>query len=112
MAANFTVLNGNTRVTMAWIGGTTKLQNLIKAAAKHLQWAGLGNQVDPPLTTRAGVDAYINGLTNQQRLNLVYSRLDEVVKTWASDWHTNYAQESARDTAATEMFTLFEFNEE
>ena len=109
MAASFTVVGSETRVTMTWKSPTAKIQAALERAAKWLQHNGYGDAAGPSGDYEA-VESYVNGLNNQQTLDLVYKTINDKILEWGHDWDVRYNEEHARLLALAD--TSSEFAEE
>lgn len=89
MAATFTVGGGNTTVTFDWTKPTAIAQATIEGAAHYL----------------TPDDAIFAGLTNQQKLNKVYTESRRHILNMAQTYHAAVQVAATKVTAAEEALT-------
>jgi len=81
----------NVTITATWTGLLTVVQRTVDDAAHYLFNMGRGDhgtEEEPRIFT---------DLSNQEKLDLVYNHITQVVKDMADDYVSNLAQAAARD---------------
>lgn len=98
MAASFIVNGSNTTIRLEYTSTTTNIQSIVGDAAHYL-WKD-------ELDAEGNITNPFDQATNQQKLDVVFNHIKDVIVNEANTYKSISAQDAARATAEATKYSL------